>query len=161
MKVYLAGDHAGFRLKSMLLEQLPLLGHEVEDLGPHTLEPEDDYPDYVTPMAKRISEEPDALGVILAGSGQGEAMCANRIQGVRAAVFYGKIPAHSALDAEGGHGSDGFDIVRLARKHNNANILSIGARFVSPPDADEAVRIFLTTSFDLSSGRHARRIAKF
>lgn len=141
-------------------EHLPMLGHDVEDLGPHTLDPEDDYPDYVKPLAERIVAEPGAFGIILAGSGEGEAMCANRVPGIRAAVFYGKMAAVDALDAEGGHSQDGFDTVRLSRKHNNANILSIGARFVSPEDADEAVRIFLSTPFDESS-RHARRLGKF
>lgn len=161
MKIYLAGDHAGFRLKTALLEHLPLLGHEIEDLGPHTLDADDDYPDYVTPLAKRVAVEPDSVGIICAGSGQGEGMCANRIHGARAAVFYGTIAASDALDAEGGHSEDGFDIIRLARKHNNANILSIGARFVSPENADEAVRIFLTTSFDQTTPRHTRRLGKF
>jgi ribose 5-phosphate isomerase B len=85
-------------------------------------------------------------------------MCANRVKGVRCAVFYGEMKGTDALDAEGGHSEDGFDIVRLARKHNNANILSIGARFVSPADADKAVRIFLETPFDTESPRHERTI---
>ena len=138
-----------------------MLGYEVEDMGPHILDSEDDYPDYVTVLAEKIAQVPDAVGIILAGSGQGEAMCANRVKGVRAAVFYGKLPAVGALDAEGGHSTDGFDIVRLSRKHNNANVLSIGARFVSPEGADEAVRVFLTTPFDTSTPRHARRLSKF
>lgn len=161
MKIYLAGDHAGFRLKSAMLEHIPMLGHDVEDLGPHELDPNDDYPDFVTPLAKRIASEPGAVGIILAGSGQGEGMCANRVPGVRAAVFYGKEPALETLDAEGGHSEDGYDIIRLARKHNNANVLSIGARFVSPTDADEAVRIFLSTPFDTENERHTRRVSKF
>lgn len=161
MKLYLAGDHAGFRLKKALLEHLPMLGHDVVDLGPHELTPDDDYPDFVIPLAQRIASEPDALGIILAGSGEGEAMCANRVPGVRAAVFYGNSPHAETLDAEGGHSPDGFDIPRLARRHNNANILSIGARFVSPEDAERAVRIFLDTPFDDSAPRHARRLAKF
>ncbi len=161
MNIYLAGDHAGFRLKSALLEHLTMQGYSVHDMGPVTLEPEDDYPDYVTPLAQKIAEEADAVGIICAGSGQGEAMCANRVKGVRAVVFYGKLPAVGALDAEGGHSQDGFDIVRLARRHNNANILSIGARFVSPEDADQAVRLFLGTTFDSESPRHTRRLEKF
>jgi ribose 5-phosphate isomerase B len=161
MKIYLAGDHAGFRLKSALTEHLPILGYDVVDLGPTELDPEDDYPDYVNPLAERIAAEPDTVGIILAGSGQGEAMCANRIKGVRCAVFYGKMTAVEALDSEGGHSQDGFDTVRLARRHNNANILSIGARFVSPEDADAAVRIFLSTPFDTSAPRHERRLGKF
>ena len=161
MKIYLAGDHAGFRLKSALLEHLQMQGYDIEDMGPHELVPEDDYPDYVTPLAHKIVEEEGAVGIICAGSGQGEAMCANRVVGARAAVFYGKLPAVGSLDAEGGHSQDGFNIVRLARKHNNANILSIGARFVSPEDADQAVRLFLSTTFDTESERHTRRIEKF
>lgn len=161
MKIYLAGDHAGFRLKSAMIEHLPMLGHDVVDCGPVDLDPNDDYPDFVTPCAQQVAGDPDAVGIVIGGSGQGEAMCANRVAGVRAVVFYGKEPALETLDAEGGHTEDGFDIIRLARKHNNANILSIGARFVSPTDADEAVRIFLSTPFEDPTDRHARRLAKF
>lgn len=160
MKVFLAGDHAGYRLKSALLEQLSLLGHDVEDLGPFELNPDDDYPDFVTPLAKLVSGNQDAFGIICAGSGQGEAMCANRMPGVRAAVFYGKMSVTNALDNEGSHSEDGYDAVRLPRKHNNANVLSIGARFVSPMDAEEAVRIFLGTEFS-GDERHVRRLNKF
>lgn len=160
MKIYLAGDHAGFRLKAALLEQLPIHGYDVEDLGPFEFNADDDYPDFVQPLAQRVGTEPDAIGIICAGSGQGEAMCANRTPGVRAAVFYGKMAVTEALDKEGGHSEDGFDAVRLPRKHNNANVLSIGARFVSPMDAIEAVNIFLATPFS-GEERHARRLAKF
>ena len=160
VKIYLASDHAGFRLKSALVEHLPLLGYEVEDMGAHTLTPEDDYPDFITPLAQKVAGEPGSFGIILGGSGQGEAMCANRVAGIRAAVFYGKMPVTSVLSSEGGFSEDGFDAVRLPRKHNNANILSIGARFVSPEDADEAVRVFLTTEFT-EDERHIRRLGKF
>jgi len=160
MKIYLAGDHAGFRLKSALSAQLLLLGHEVVDLGPATLNTEDDYPDFVKPLAKRLAKEKMAVGIVCAGSGQGEAMCANRVKGVRAAVFYGKMRAVEALDAEGGHSEDGFDPIRLARKHNDANMLSIGSRFVSPEDAHAAARIFLETTFS-GDARHVRRLKKF
>jgi ribose 5-phosphate isomerase B len=160
MKIYLAGDHAGYRLKAALAEHLPVLGHEVEDLGPHALDPADDYPDYVAPLAARVAAEPGAVGIICAGSGEGEAMCANRAKGARAAVYYGKMRVTEALDAEGAKSEDGYDIVRLARRHNNANILSIGSRFVSPEEADEAVRIFLATPFS-GAERHARRLAEF
>ncbi len=160
MKIFLACDHAGFRLKSAFLEHLPLLGHEVEDMGAHELNPDDDYPDFVTPLAHAVAANEGSMGIICAGSGQGEAMCANRVPGVRAAVFYGEMPVTVALDVEGAHSEDGYDTVRLSRKHNNANVLSIGARFVSPDTADEAVRIFLTTKFS-TDPRHARRIAKF
>lgn len=160
MNIFLAGDHAGFNLKSALLEQLHLHGHEVQDLGPFELNPDDDYPDFVVPLAKLVAENEDSFGIICAGSGQGEAMCANRVPGVRAAVFYGKMPVTAVLDREGAHSEDGFDAVRLPRKHNNANVLSIGSRFVSPVDAEEAVSIFLSTEFSTDE-RHARRLAKF
>ncbi|HVW82892.1 MAG TPA: RpiB/LacA/LacB family sugar-phosphate isomerase [Candidatus Paceibacterota bacterium] len=160
MKIYLAGDHAGYRLKAALAEHLPILGHEVEDLGPHELAPADDYPEYVTPLAERVAREPGACGIVCAGSGEGEAMCANRVKGARAAVYYGRMRVTEALDAEGAASEDGYDIVRLARRHNDANILSIGARFVPPAEADEAVRIFLATEFS-SDPRHARRLAEF
>lgn len=160
MKIYLACDHAGFRLKGALLEQLPLLGHEVEDCGAFQLDPEDDYPDYVEPLAQKVLGDPGSYGIVCAGSGQGEAMCANRIPGIRAAVFYGPMPAHEALDKEGGFSQDGYDAVRLSRRHNDANILSIGSRFVSPTQADEAVRTFLTTEFT-GDERHIRRLGKF
>lgn len=160
MKIYLACDHAGFTLKRALLEQLPLLGHDVEDLGAYELDPDDDYPDYVKPLTEKVLADQGSFGIVLAGSGQGEAMCANRVPGIRAAVFYGPMPAHEALDREGGHSQDGYDAVRLSRRHNNANILSIGARFVSPAQADEAVRTFLTTEYT-GDERHVRRLAKF
>lgn len=160
MKIYLACDHAGFALKNVLLEQLPLLGHEVEDCGAYELNHDDDYPDYVKPLTEKVLADEGAFGIVCAGSGQGEAMCANRVRGIRAAVFYGPMPAHEALDREGGHSQDGYDAVRLSRRHNNANVLSIGARFVSPAQADEAVRTFLTTEYT-ADPRHVRRLAKF
>lgn len=160
MKVYFAADHAGFLMKNALVEHVRTLGHDVEDLGAFELNPEDDYPDFMTPLATRVAAEPGARGVIVGGSGQGEAMCANRVKGVRAAVFYGPMRVTSALEVEGGRSEDGYDAVRLPRRHNDANVLSIGARFVSAEEADEAVRIFLTTEAS-GAPRHARRLAKF
>lgn len=164
-KIFIAADHAGFTLKNALTKHIRTLGYEVEDMGAHALTPEDDYPDFMTLCARKVAEEnaraaDAARGIIIGGSGQGEAMCANRIPGVRAAVFYGPMRVTSALDIEGGRSEDGYDAVRLPRRHNNANILSIGARFVSGDEADEAVRIFLETPFSAST-RHARRLAKF
>ncbi|MSU74460.1 RpiB/LacA/LacB family sugar-phosphate isomerase [Candidatus Kaiserbacteria bacterium] len=159
-KLFIASDHAGFALKNALFVHLQTLGYEIEDMGNATLDPEDDYPDFITLLAKRVADEVGARGIIVGGSGQGEAMCANRISGIRAAVFYGKMKVTAALDIEGGRSEDGYDLVRLARRHNDANILSIGARFVSGEEAEEAVHIFLETSFS-DSPRHARRVAKF
>lgn len=160
MKIYIAADHAGFALKNALTEHIRTLGYEVEDMGALSLDKDDDYPDFMMPLAKRVADEVSARGIIVGGSGQGEAMCANRVSGVRAAVFYGPMRVTAALDIEGGHSEDGYDAVRLPRRHNDANVLSIGARFVSGDEADEAVRIFLETPFS-GSARHARRLAKF
>ncbi|HRH55874.1 MAG TPA: RpiB/LacA/LacB family sugar-phosphate isomerase [Candidatus Paceibacterota bacterium] len=160
MKVFIATDHTGFILKNTLVEYLrDVLLYEVEDLGAHELAPEDDYPDLIQPCAKAVAENKEALGIILGGSGQGEAMAANRMHGARAAVFYGQGRATAAIDAEGAPALDGFDIVRLAREHNDANMLSLAARFVTEDDAKEAVRIFLETPFT-GAERHMRRIQK-
>src|SRR3989344_3178063 len=159
-KVFFASDHAGFALKNALIEHVRTLGYDIEDLGASSLDLGDDYPDFMTPLAKRVAAEQDARGIIVGGSGQGEAMCVNRVPGVRAAVFYGPRRVTAALDIEGGHSEDGYDCVRLPRRHNDANVLSVGARFVSGDDADKAVRIFLETPFS-GSPRHARRLAKF
>ncbi len=143
MKIFLASDHAGFELKQKLADFLMQKGHEVEDMGPTRLNPADDYPDYITPCAKRVAETPDSMGIIAGMSGQGEAMAANRVRGVRAAVYYGG-PA---------------DIVKLSRRHNDANVLSLGARFVSADEATKAVELWLATNFEHDE-RHQRRILK-
>src|SRR5690348_10020019 len=120
MKVYLAADHAGFALKTALLAHLPTLGYEVEDCGAFSLDPEDDYPDFITACAKKVASALQngeaARGVVIGGSGQGEAMAANRIPGIRAAVFYGPMRVTEALDREGGRSEDGFDAIRLPRR---------------------------------------------
>jgi len=143
MKVYLASDHAGFELKQQLIEFLLAAGHEALDLGPAALAPEDDYPDFISPLAERVSQELGTFGIALGGSGQGEAMSANRTPGARAAEYYG----------------GNLDVVRLSREHNNANILSLGARLMAPEDAKQAVTLFLGTPFS-GEERHARRIEK-
>jgi ribose 5-phosphate isomerase B len=159
-KVLIASDHAGFALKDALVERIRALGYDVEDMGPSSYDGNDDYPDFMTPLAKRIAASPETRGVIIGGSGQAEAMCANRVPGARAAVFCGPRSVTSVLDIEGDRSEDGYDIVRLPRLHNDANILSIGARFVSEEEANEAVRIFLETPFS-GNERHIRRLAKF
>ncbi len=164
LKIYFAGDHAGFDLKNALIESVREAGHEAFDLGPHTLDSADDYPDYVGPCAERVAGESglnarDGLlsvaGIIIGASGEGEAMAANRVKGARAAVFYG-LPSHSQTDA----GGTVLTLIESARAHNDANILSIGARFVSFEEAEEAVRIFLATPFS-GDEPHKRRLAKF
>jgi len=140
--IYLATDHAGFALKEEVKSYLVELGMDVEDMGAHTMNPDDDYPDFIALAAHKVTENPESMGIVFGGSGQGEAMVANKVKGVRAAVYYGS----------------SLDIVSLSRQHNNANILSLGARFVSPDEAKEAVRIWLKTGFE--GGRHQRRVQK-
>lgn len=143
VKIFIASDHAGFELKNALGEWLRGQGHEVVDCGPATLNPQDDYPDFIAPLAKRVVAEPGTFGIAMGGSGEGEAMVANRVPGARAAGFYG--------------GS--LEVVRLARQHNDANILSLGARLVSGEEALAAVELFLATPFS-NEERHERRIEK-
>ena len=142
--IYLGSDHAGYELKNKLKEFLLLEGYEVKDLGNLKYDEKDDYPDFILPVARRVVEDPEHnLGIILGGSGQGEAMAANRVKGARAAVYYG--------------GS--MDIVKFSREHNNANVLSLGARFLSEEDAKAAVKLWLATKFT-GDERHVCRIKK-
>ncbi|KKT78926.1 MAG: Ribose-5-phosphate isomerase B [Parcubacteria group bacterium GW2011_GWF2_44_8b] len=117
MKIFVSSDHAGFGFKEKLIPFLKELGHEVEDKGPFEYNEEDDYPDFIIPVAREGSMHPNEVrGIILGGSGQGEAMVANRYPHVRAIVFYG----------DAGFFKD--DIIKLGRQHNDSNILSLGAR---------------------------------
>ncbi len=155
MKVFLASDHAGFALKEALKPFLTEQKHEVIDCGASAFNQDDDYPDYVTPCAESVAAHPGSAGIIVGASGQGEAMAANRIKGIRAGVFYGpsKIPQTDVAGNELG-------IISSLRTHNDANILSLGARFLSEDEAKEAVTEFLATAFS-SDSRHIRRISKF
>jgi len=144
MKIFIASDHAGFELKKYLVERLSLAGHEIHDMGAKEYVADDDYPDYISLVAKEISRDPSgAKGVVIGGSGQGEAICANKFYGIRAAVYYG----------------GNMDIVKLSREHNDANILSLGARFLSPADGLNAVNLWLATPFS-NDERHKRRNQK-
>ncbi len=160
MKVFFASDHAGFDLKHTLIEFVKNIGHETEDCGPFSFDPHDDYPDFIGIAAKRVCENPEIVrAIIIGGSGEGEAIVANRYRGVRAAVFYGGARSIGSVDISGGQSADSYEIVRLMREHNDANILSLGARFVSKDEACEAVRVFLATPFSHEE-RHIRRIKK-
>jgi ribose 5-phosphate isomerase B len=154
-KVYIAADHAGYSLKEELIPYIGTLGYEVEDLGAHAFDETDDYPDFITPCAQKVVGDMGSFGMILGASGQGEAIAANRIRGVRAAVFYGA-PTATQQDAQGRV----LDLITSVRAHNDANILSIGARFVSLEEAKEAVNSFLSTPFS-GEDRHVRRISKY
>jgi ribose 5-phosphate isomerase B len=170
-KIFIATDHAGFRLKEALIPYIGTLEggeqgrgegeqYEVVDIGAYELYSKDDYPLLIKPCAEAVASSGSALGIIIGSSGQGEAMVANRVPHIRAAVFYGEVKAPSAIEEEGTQAEDGFDIVRLARKHNDANILSLGARFISEETAKKAVAVFLSTPFSTEE-RHQRRIAEF
>jgi ribose 5-phosphate isomerase B len=140
--IYIASDHAGFELKAKIIEHLNRTDMKVEDCGPLTFDPQDDYPDFIYPCAVKVSENPGSVGIILGGSGNGEAIAANKVKGIRATVYYG------------GH----EDIVKLSRQHNNANMLSLGARFLTVPEVERAIDLWIETGFD--GGRHQRRIEK-
>ncbi|OGF64915.1 hypothetical protein A2Z53_03025 [Candidatus Giovannonibacteria bacterium RIFCSPHIGHO2_02_42_15] len=159
MKIYIGADHAGYRLKEKLKEFLKEKNYTIEDKGAFELNPDDDYPDFVRPVTKAVASDPEASrGVVIGGSGQGEAVVANRQKGVRAVVFYGPHSPITNADINGRKSDDLFEIVKLARMHNNANILSIGARFVTEEEAGKAVEIFLATEFE--GARHAARLEK-
>ena len=142
MIIALGTDHAGFDLKEVVKKFLEENNYEVKDFGAYEYNSADDYPDFINPTAEFVSKNNDAMGIIFGGSGQGEAMAANRYKGVRAVVFY-----------------DGPDkIVSLSRQHNNANILSLGSRFIEPEHAINVIKLWISTAFE--GGRHQKRIDK-
>src|SRR3990167_363556 len=142
--IVLGADHAGFELKEHIKGFLRKKGFTVVDKVAASYDKEDDYPDFIVPAAKEVAKSPEKIkGIIFGGSGQGEAIAANRVKGVRAALYYGK----------------NLEIVELSRTHNNANILSLGARFLTKKQAEEAVELWLSTSF-ADEERHVRRIKK-
>ena len=156
MKIALSTDHAGFEAVGSLRQFIESLGHEVVYLGPESFDPNDDYPEYISRAAKAIAGGECEMGIILGGSGQGEAMAANRIKGVRAAVFYGPVLAKKAVDAEGNTSDDPYEIVKLSRQHNNANVLSLSGRFLDQDEMNKAIQVWLATSFT-GAERHSRR----
>ena len=142
MKIHIATDHAGLDVKNIIRDYLISKDHEVTDHGAHEYDALDDYPDYIFPCAKAVASDLESRGIILGGSGQGEAMAANRVKGVRAAVFY----------------NGPVEIVKLSREHNNANILSLGARFMTEDEIYDVIEMWLDEPF--GGGRHQRRIDK-
>lgn len=145
MKIFIATDHAGFELKGVLVPFLTEeLGHEVVDCGAFNFDEADDYPDFVSVAINNLKEASDeAKAIIIGGSGQGEAILANRYSGIRAAVYYG--------------GPE--EIITFSREHNDANVLSLGARFIDEMTAKRAVELWLSISFS-GDERHERRIQK-
>lgn len=141
MKIILASDHAGFELKNKIKDFLNQEGFQVEDLGAQVYEENDNYPELILPAAMRVISDPENTGAIVFGkSGQGEAIICNRLPGARAIVYYGQ----------------NLEIIRLAREHNNSNILSIGAGFVGFEEAKEAIRLWISTPFS-NEKRHILR----
>lgn len=141
MKVYIGSDHGGYQLKEELKGYLKELGYEVEDLGAHTLDPNDDYPDFVFPVAEAVAKESDSMGIVIGRSGNGEAIAANKVRGIRAALCWNE------------------EIALKAREHNDANVLSLGADFVSVEEAKKIVKTFLETPFS-EEERHKRRLQR-
>lgn len=159
MKVYLATDHAGFDLKEKVKEFLKKEGYEIEDCGAYEFDKNDDYPDFISKAAEAVSQDLESKAIIFGSSGQGEAMVANKYPNVRSAVFYSPcIPAHN-VDVTGRESADPFEMIRLTKEHNNANILSLGAKILKEEDALKAVKLWLEAPFTAEE-RHARRIQK-
>ncbi len=140
-KIYVGADHGGFELKETIKPFLQELGYKVEDLGAHELVEDDDYTDFVIPVAQNVATDYKSLGIVIGRSGNGEAIAANKVKGIRAAL---------CLNPE---------MAKKAREHNNANVLSLGADYVSIDEAINVVKIFLETQFS-EEERHRRRIAK-
>ncbi len=149
MRIILASDHAGFDLKEVLKQYMASLGHEVEDMGAYAYDEYDDYPGLIAPAARAVSADPERVrAIVLGGSGQGEAIVANRFPNVRAVVYNG--------ESRGAVFND-LDEVALSRMHNDANVLSLGARFLTPDEAKAVVKKWLETPFS-GKERHRRRI---
>ena len=159
MKIALASDHAGFEQLNELATYLESLGHQIENFGPKNLSPDDDYPDFIIPAAKSVASGESERGIVLGGDGEGEAMSANKIKGVRCAVFYGPAVPRKVVDIKGRVSHDPYEIIKLTRQHNDANMLSLAARFTTVADMKHIVKLWLETPFS-NEERHRRRIGK-
>ncbi len=141
MRVYLGADHAGYELRVHLVSQLSLQGYETVDVGAREFDPDDDYPVYCLHTGARVVADPGSLGVVIGGSGNGEQMAANKVPGVRAALAWN------------------LETARLAREHNDANVIGIGARMHTLNEASSIVAMFLGTPFS-GAQRHIRRLGQ-
>ncbi|MCF0097148.1 ribose-5-phosphate isomerase [Micromonospora sp. NPDC049114] len=139
MRVYLGSDHAGFELKVHLANHLAKQGYDVVDVGPHSYDPDDDYPTFCLHTGDRVVADETSLGVVIGGSGNGEQIAANKVAGVRAALAWS------------------VETAQLARQHNDANVVAVGARQHTLDEATGIVEAFLSTPFS-GNERHARRI---
>lgn len=159
MKLALSTDHTGFEQLKELQLYLENLGHECHNFGPDKLVLDDDYPDYIRPAVEAVASGQCEKAIIIGGSGQGEAIAANKTAGIRCAVFYGPAVPRKLVDATGRSSHDPYEIVKLSRLHNDANVLSLAARFLSLEDMKTVVKLWLETQFS-NEDRHRRRIAK-
>ncbi|WP_405430070.1 ribose-5-phosphate isomerase [Micromonospora sp. NBC_00617] len=141
MRVYLGSDHAGFELKVHLANHLAKQGYDVVDVGPHSYDPDDDYPTFCLHTGDRVVADETSLGVVIGGSGNGEQIAANKVAGVRAALAWS------------------VETAQLARQHNDANVVAVGARQHTLDEATGIVEAFLNTPFS-GNERHARRIVQ-
>ncbi len=139
MRIHIGSDHAGLDFKALIIKHLESNGHSVTDHGPHSFDPLDDYPTFCIPAAEAVAADPGSLGIVLGGSGNGEQIAANKVKGIRAALAWS------------------LDTARLARQHNDANVLSIGGRMHSPEFSLELVDAFIAEPFS-GDERHTRRI---
>lgn len=159
MKVFVGADHAGFELKEKIKDFLSKKGVDVQDCGAFTYDKDDDYPDFISKVAINVSKNPQSKGIVFGGSGQAEMMVANKIKGIRCALYYGQTMPIAAVDIAGRISDDPHEIVKLTREHNDTNMLSIAARFVSEQDAMKVAALWLSTEFP-GDERHVRRIKK-
>ncbi len=139
--IYIGADHGGFELKEILKSYIAELGNEIEDMGANSLNPGDDYPDFIIPVAQKVAENPGSLGIVIGRSGNGEAIVANKVKGIRAALCLNE------------------EMAKKAKEHNNANVLSLGADYISAEQAKSIVKVFLETPFS-NDERHIRRLKK-
>lgn len=139
MKIHIGSDHAGLEFKAKIIAHLQSQGHQVTDHGPHSFDPLDDYPEFCIPAALATAKDPGSFGIVLGGSGNGEQMAANKVKGVRAALVWS------------------VEIAKLARQHNDANVISLGGRMHDEKFCLELVDTFLLTPFS-EDERHIRRI---
>ncbi|HEY5549942.1 MAG TPA: RpiB/LacA/LacB family sugar-phosphate isomerase [Candidatus Saccharimonadales bacterium] len=159
MKIALASDHAGFEQLNDIAAYLESAGHEVKNFGPKSLNPDDDYPDFIIPAAESVASGECQRGLVFGGSGQGEAMVANKIKGIRCSLFYGPAVSRKVTDVTGRTSHDPYEVVRLSRTHNDSNMLSLAARFVALEDMKQVIKLWLETPFR-EEARHQRRIGK-
>ena len=159
MTIALATDHAGFDQLKELQKWLELEGHSCRNYGPTQLNPDDDYPDFIFPAARAVSAGEFDRGIIFGRSGEGEAIAANRVKGVRCSVFYGPAVTRRVIDAQGHTSNDPYEIVKLSRRHNDANMISLAASFVPLEDMKQVIKLWLETPFSADE-RHKRRNAK-